>query len=226
MDGMRNAARMWVGVAAAVTFSTGLAAAAGIVPRIEDSTKVQAAQAGASASAWMDREAEVAQEAIPTEVVPDTAAIVVPAAPAEAISAPTTSAVERPVVEKPAPPTSAPVAAVAPEPAVAPAPPARRIPSPAEVQEAIRGMEQFVSFKSGLFGIVAGAPTPTAAQVNELGDLVCTALDSGQTVEQAKATGLAMAADNPYVTISPAGADYVVRTAVRLYCPGHTDKLG
>lgn len=225
MDGIRSAAKVWVGVAAAVTFSTGLAAAAGIVPRIEGTATVQTAQAGTS-GAWMDREAEVVHEVIPTEVVPDAPAIVVPAAPPEVVSAPTTSVVVPPVVETPAPPTSAPVAAVAPAPPVAPALPARRIPSPAEVQEAIRGMEQFVSYKSGLFGLVAGAPTPTAAQVDELGALVCTALDDGQTVEQAKATGMAMAADNPYVTISPAGADYVVRTAVRLYCPGHTDKLG
>ena len=224
MDRFRSAARVWVGVAAALTFSTALAAVVGIVPRIEGATTVRTVQAGANELAWTDREAEVVREAMPTEVVRDTP-VVVPAAAPEAVSAPTTSAVERPMVAEPAPPPAAPVAVVAPLPAAAPTAPARRIPTPAEVQEAIRGMEPYVSFKSGLFELLADVPRPTAAQVNELGDLVCTALDNGQTVEQAKATGLARAADNPWVTVSPAGADYVVRTAVRLYCPGHTDKL-
>jgi hypothetical protein len=76
-------------------------------------------------------------------------------------------------------------------------------------------MKPFVTFKSNVFGLFTEVPSPTAAQVNVLGHLVCTSLDEGQTIEQAKATGLAMAADNPWVTISPAGADYVVRTASR-----------
>jgi hypothetical protein len=86
-------------------------------------------------------------------------------------------------------------------------------------------MEKYVTFKSGLLGLLADVPTPTAEQVNELADKACTAFDEGQTLEQVKATGMAMAADNRWVTISPAGADYVATTAVTLYCPGHADKL-
>jgi hypothetical protein len=86
-------------------------------------------------------------------------------------------------------------------------------------------MKRFVSFKSGLFGAFVDVPTPTVEQVNELADKACTAFDQGQTFEQVKATGLGMAADNPWVTISAAGSEYVVQTAVTLYCPGHADKL-
>lgn len=228
MDGNKNSTRMLVGLAAAVTFSTAMAAVVGIVPRVDGATSVRTAQAGATELAWMDREAQVLQEATLSEVVTDTSTTVVPDSAPQPENAPPTSAVAAlDVVETElAPPTSAPTVAEAPSAPAEAAAPARRVPSPAEVQEAIQGMERFVTFKSGLFGLLADVPTPTSAQVDELGALVCTALDEGQTVEQAKATGLAMAADNPWVTITPAGAEYVVKTAITLYCPGHAAKLG
>ncbi|MGI8759278.1 MAG: DUF732 domain-containing protein [Acidimicrobiales bacterium] len=67
---------------------------------------------------------------------------------------------------------------------------------------------------------------PTHAQVNDLGNQICTAFDQGQTVEQVKATGLEMVSKVPLTTVRPGADDYVVRTAVALYCPGHASKLG
>ena len=219
--------RTLLGAVAATTCCIAVGAVVGVVPRVGADAK--GGIAAAAAPSAMDRAAQL--DGAPPEAAP-TAADAAPAVtPPPAAVAPTATAPpESRVAARPAPApptTEAPVAVAppAPAPAVGPVAPPRRVPSPGEVQEAIRGMERYVTFKSGLLGLVAKAPTPTAAQVNELGNLVCTALDEGQTVEQAKATGMQMAADNPWVTISSAGADYVIRTAVTLYCPGHADKL-
>lgn len=219
--------RTLLGAVAATTCCIAVGAVVGVVPRVGADAKVGIAAAAAPSA--MDRAAQL--DGAPPEVAPTAADTAAAVTPPPAAVAPTATAPEPRVAARPAPapPTTEAPAAVAPAPAptlaVGPVTPPRRVPSPGEVQEAIRGMERFVTFKSGLLGLVAKAPTPTAAQVNELGNLVCTALDEGQTVEQAKATGMQMAADNPWVTISSAGADYVIRTAVTLYCPGHADKL-
>jgi hypothetical protein len=102
--------------------------------------------------------------------------------------------------------------------AQAPLPPggvARRAPSSTEVQEALKIFPQYV--KTFI--------KPTSAQVAELGDRVCTAFDEGQTFAQVKATGLGMVTQVPKTTVLPGGADWVVRTIVNLYCPGHAPKL-
>jgi hypothetical protein len=189
-----------VGAAAATTFCTAVASVIGIVPRFAEETSVRTSGTAVAAElAWMDREAEVVQELLPAEAAPTTTTTVVAVPATESTVAPPTTAVAPRIVETaPEAPVPEPVAAEV-VPVVEPvaALPARRVPSPAEVQQAIRGMEQFVTFKSGLFGLIAEVPTPTVAQVNELGDKVCTAFDEGQTVEQVKASGMAMAADNP-----------------------------
>ena len=92
---------------------------------------------------------------------------------------------------------------------------ARRTPSAAEVQQALKTLPQYVKT------IIK----PTAAQVAELGDRVCTAFDEGQTFAQVKATGLELVTQVPRTTVLPGGADWVVRTIVALYCPGHAPKL-
>lgn len=91
----------------------------------------------------------------------------------------------------------------------------RRQPLSAEVQQAIVGMREFVRT----------ILTPTYAHVNDLGGKVCTAFDQGQTGEQVKATGLAMVSKVPFTTVLPGADDYVVRTAINLYCPGHLYQL-
>jgi hypothetical protein len=121
-------------------------------------------------------------------------------------------------VTRPTPATSAPAAGAAPAAAAVPAAPVkvpRVVPSPAAVQQAIAALPQYVST----------ILTPTPAQVAQLGDQVCTAFDQGQTFSQVKATGLQMVTQLPLTTVKPGGADWVVRTTVALYCPGHADKL-
>ena len=92
---------------------------------------------------------------------------------------------------------------------------ARRIPSSAEVLQAIKTLPQYVKTLI----------KPTPAQVAELGNRVCTAFDEGQTFTEVKATGLEMVTMVPRTTVLPGGADWVVRTTVTLYCPGHASKL-
>ena len=92
---------------------------------------------------------------------------------------------------------------------------ARRTPSSTEVQQALKTFPQYV--KTFI--------KPTSAQVAELGDRVCTAFDEGQSFAQVKATGLEMVTQVPKTTVLPGGADWVVRTIVTLYCPGHAPKL-
>lgn len=92
----------------------------------------------------------------------------------------------------------------------------RTTPSAAAVQAAIQGLKQYVhSFL-----------TPTASQVAEFGDLVCSAYDDGNTTKQIEAKILQKVSSLPLTTILPGAADYVVRTAVKLYCPGYQSRLG
>ncbi|MDQ2825543.1 MAG: DUF732 domain-containing protein, partial [Actinomycetota bacterium] len=93
---------------------------------------------------------------------------------------------------------------------------ARRVPSTTEVQNALSSLPTYVHT----------ILTPSPAQVAQLGDKVCTMFDQGQSFAQVKATGLQMVTQVPLTTILPGGADWVVRTVVTLYCPGHLSKLG
>jgi len=88
----------------------------------------------------------------------------------------------------------------------------RRQPTSAEVQAAITGLHRFITFY-----------TPTATQVAQVGDQVCTAFDQGQTFAQVKATALQKVA--VFFPVSQAAADYAVRTEVSLYCPANASKL-
>lgn len=231
MVGTVKQATLLVGAATATTFCTAVASVMGIVPRASEPAGVRSTGADdATELAWMGREPEDLSDLAPLEVVL-TEVPVAPVATTQTPVAPPTTATTTaalPAVVEPVPAAPAPEPLVAePEPVAmsTPALPPRRVPSPAEVQQAIRGMERFVKFKSGLFGLLADVPSPTVRQVNELGSKVCTAFDEAQTLEQVKSAGLAMAADNPWVTISPAGAQYVVETSVALYCPGHGGSL-
>jgi hypothetical protein len=104
-----------------------------------------------------------------------------------------------------------------PVPAPGPVLVARRQPSVAEVDQAIAGVRKYVR---SLLPV-----NPTHAQVAELGDKICTEFDQGQTLAQVKATGAQLVKQVPFATLRPGGDDYIVRTGVALYCPGHADKL-
>ncbi len=100
-------------------------------------------------------------------------------------------------------------------PVTVPALAARTVPSAAQVQSAIQGITSLVQLP--LFVQI------TPANVADVGNRVCTAFDQGQSFSQVKATGLSMV--SAYVPVSDAAADYAVRTAVSLYCPGYASKL-
>lgn len=221
MVGNTRRARSALGAAAGSTLCVGLAVLTGIIPQSDaTTTSVRAAAA-------------VPLEAVPTiaELTPTTVAEaeVVPGTtevpPTTVASTPT-----EPKVTTTVPPVSsepAPLSAQESEPAPAPAdPPAveeapassavpRRVPSSAEVDEALEGLRPYVQ---SVF-------SPGPAQVAEAGDKVCTAFDEGKSVEEVKAEGLALVKRVPFTTVKPGADDYVVRTTVALYCPGHASKL-
>lgn len=66
---------------------------------------------------------------------------------------------------------------------------------------------------------------PTAAQVAQAGNQVCSAFDAGQTYSQVKAQALSMAGQ--YRNLIPASApDWAARKLVAMYCPGYASKIG
>jgi hypothetical protein len=208
---------------AGVTMALGIAVGAGAVPQLGADSK------GATiAASKIDELAPITRQ--PGDGTPDPVATTVPTTAAPTTVPPTTVAVAKattPTTKAPARTTAttkAPAPTVTTPPAATAAAPstpaatvtvARRVPSAAEVSSAIATLPQYVST----------ILTPTAAQVAQLGDQVCTAFDQGQTFAQVKATGLSMVTKLPLTTVKPGGADWVVKTVVTMYCPGHLSKL-
>ncbi|MGI8809779.1 MAG: DUF732 domain-containing protein [Acidimicrobiales bacterium] len=214
----RNLLAGVVGVHLAVALALGL----GAVPMPGDNGPVRTA----SVALVEDLATPAARQPGDTAQQPATAPVAPPAAAAQAVPVPVPTTVARPRVTAP-PTTKAPVAKVAPAPApaavapvpavaAAPARVARRTPSAIEVQTAINELKRQVG---GLMLLVS----PTPDQIAQAGDQVCTAFDGGQSFLQVKATGLSMIP--PSVIVPPTTADWAVRQAVALYCPGHASKL-
>lgn len=216
-DTRRN--RGLLDAAATSTLCVALAVAAGVVPGPGATTTVRSTSGesalalGLAPSDQTDA-TDLAADAGQAAATPESTVTTTPAA-TPSPTASTGVAPPPPVTAAPAPGVTNPAPAPnAPPPSPPPVP--RRQPTSSEVQQAINGMRQFVQT---IF-------TPSHAQVNDLGDKVCTAFDQGQTAEQVKATGLQMVSKLPFTTVRPGADDYVVRTAVTLYCPGHAPKLG
>ena len=204
---------------AGMTLVVGVAVSAGAIPQPGANGKgatIAAAKIDELAAAPARQPGDVAPEApittvAPTTVPPTTAVpATTPTTKAPVKATPTTKATTTTVAPSPAA-----AAAAAPAAPAAPTQAARRVPSAAEVNQAIATLPQYVST---IF-------TPTPAQVAQLGDQVCTAFDQGQTFAQVKATGLSMVTQVPLTTVKPGGADWVVKTIVGLYCPGYASKL-
>ena len=160
--------------------------------------------------------ASQAQTEAPTTVVPTTASGTATTVAKPKTTAPaTTKAPTRTKTTHAAAPPPA-VTAPAPTAPAAPVKVARRTPSTAEVNAAISQLKQQVG---GLLLLVS----PTPAQIDQVGDQVCTAFDNGQTFAQVKATALSMIP--PSVIVTAATTEWAVRQAVTLYCPGHASKL-
>jgi hypothetical protein len=66
---------------------------------------------------------------------------------------------------------------------------------------------------------------PTDAYVRAFGDAACTAFDQGKTESQVRELVLQAASQLPSATISTSDADFAVRTAVSLFCPGYSARL-
>ncbi len=208
-----------LGAAAASTLCAGLAVVAGIVPQ-SDSPSVRAAAVPVEAVPTVP---EVAPTTVIEEVetpvttdVPTTIEVVTTTTVAEVT---TTTQRQAPRPPEPAPTTDVPAPAP-PAPPTVEEPPAsgsgpRRVPSSAEVDQALEGLRPYVQ-----------TPFPIGpAQVAEAGDKVCTAFDEGKSVEEVKAEGMALVKKVPFTTVKPGADDYVVRTSVALYCPDYASKL-
>jgi hypothetical protein len=214
--------RRVLGGVVGVNLTLALAVSAGAVPRPGDNVQTTAATQVEELAAPAARQAgDVAAQA--------TQAAQTAPAPTPTTAAPATT-VAKPKVTTP-PTTKAPKVAAAPKatatapavttPPAAPAPAAvvatvaRRVPTPAEVQAVITRLKKDMPILSFV--------TISPAQIDQAGDQVCDAFDAGQTFAQVKATGLSMIPTS--ITVPVATADYAVRQAVTLYCPGHANKL-
>lgn len=216
--------RRFLAAVAASTFALGIGAVAGVVPRAGDVATVDVAGARPLAldETW----------ARPVKTLPAPATTVMTTPPTTEPVPPVETTVPEPQrVEPPAEPPVVlpppveppPVVVVEPVlPAPAPAPPPatvpRRQPTSAEIDRAIAGLRPYVR---SLLPI-----NPTHAQVAELGDKICTAFDEGQSVAQVKATGAQLVKKVPFATLLQGGDDYILRTGVVMYCPGHAPRLG
>ncbi len=209
-----------LGAAAASTLCAGLVVVSGIVPQSEAEPRVQAAAAPLAvvptlpevAPTTVIEEVETpvttavptTNEVVTTTTVPEVTTTTQrlappPPEPAPAIDVPAPAPVDPPPAEEPAAPRSTP----------------RRVPTSAEVDQALEGLRPYVQ-----------TPFPIgAAQVAEAGDKVCTAFDEGKSVDEVKAEGMALVKKVPFTTVKPGADDYVVRTSIALYCPDHASKL-
>ena len=185
----------------AVNLLLGVAVTRGIVPHAGDTVGVAAEQPAETDAG------DTAPPAAPTAPAPSAPPVTAP---------PTTKAASQPRSEAAAPaptPTTAAAARAVPPPATSAAVP-RLNPSDAQVLEAI----QQLSARMPLF-------RPTGPQARQFGDMVCTAFDQGASAAQVHAGVTAAVAQVPALSVTPADADYAVRTAVQLACPGHLPKL-
>lgn len=218
--------RRVLGGVVGVNLALALAVSAGAVPQLGDNVGTAATSQVEEIAAPAPRQAgDVAAQAAQAAAAAETPA----PAPTPTTAAPATT-VAKPKVTTP-PTTKAPKVAAAPKVvastpvavAAAPAAPvaavvakvARRVPTATEVQGVIAELKKRVPLLSFV--------SVTPAQIDQIGDQVCTAFDNGQTFTQVKVTGLSMI---PAGVSVPAGTDdWAVRKAVALYCPGHANKL-
>jgi hypothetical protein len=90
----------------------------------------------------------------------------------------------------------------------------RAQPSIAAIEAAIQGLKPY------LHTVI----TPSVAQVDEMGNEVCSAFDQGNTYSQVVAAVTQSLLALPWTEVLPGAGEYVVDTAVSLYCPGHGAK--
>lgn len=91
----------------------------------------------------------------------------------------------------------------------------RRQPTNTEVSKAISQLHSLVPFF-----------TPSAADVADVGNQVCTAFDQGKTFSQVKSKALDMVGAGSYSWLIPSSVPTsAIRTLVSLYCPAYSSKV-
>jgi predicted RecA/RadA family phage recombinase len=90
----------------------------------------------------------------------------------------------------------------------------RTKPSASALASAVSGLKQYVHT---IFSI-------TSSEVAEFGNEVCSAFDKNESYSAIKSQITAKVKQLPFTTVTAGAADYVVRTAVKLYCPGYTSR--
>ncbi len=222
MFGNTRKARTLLGAAASSTLGLGVAVVVGVIPQW--GSTIPSLQAAAVAP--IDVAVPVVTDQAPTVEIspstlppppPPTTEIPTGIAPPPEVTTtvpPPTTSVPHPEPEVSAPESVLPEADDSTEPPPSTVP--RRVPSSTEVDQALEGLRPYVR---SIF-------SPGPAQVAEAGDKICTAMDEGQTIDEVKAAGLELVKKVPFTTVRAGAGDYVVRTAVTLYCPGHASKLG
>ena len=212
--------RRVLGGVVGVNLALALAVSAGAVPRPGDNVHNAAAveELAVPANQAGDIAPQVAEEPVPA-----------PPEPTTTTAAPTT--VAQPKVTTP-PTTRAPRVAAAPKAAAAPAAAVAAAPAPAPAAAVIAGVARRVPTAAEIQAVITRLKkdipmlkyfTIAPAQIDQAGEQICTAFDAGQTFAQVKATGLSMIPSS--IKVPAATADYAVRQAVAMYCPGHANKL-
>jgi hypothetical protein len=91
---------------------------------------------------------------------------------------------------------------------------ARITPTNTAVSNAIAGLKKYVHTPSSI----------NASEVAQFGDAVCSAFDSNTSYAHVKAEIMDKVKQIPFTTVAAGAADYVVKTAVKLYCPGYSSR--
>ena len=200
-------------VAGVVTLGVAVGASA-VVPQLISSEGPEVV-VSAQVDVPTEAPAEVAAPAAAPEAeVAIVEEIIVPEVKTVVTSAPKKASAPQAVVQAPAA-VEAPAPVIVPPPPPAPVLAPRTVPSAAQRQSVISTIKGQVP----LLALVSISP----AQVDDIGNQVCTAFDQGKTFAEVKALGLAQVP--AIVTIPAATADYAVRQAVALYCPAYASKL-
>jgi hypothetical protein len=198
-----------VGGAIGLNLILGAGVAMGVMPRPVHTENAASVRALTDTADTTPEAAAAPEVPADTTTVPPETTVPAPATTAapKVTAAPTTApAVTAPPATNP-PTTPPPTAA---QPATAP----RANPTDAQVVAAM----QLLKARIPLLPV-------NAAYGRQFGDAVCSAFDQGNNFSQVKTMAMQAVSQIPFIKITTADADFAVRTAVSLFCPGYASKL-
>lgn len=91
---------------------------------------------------------------------------------------------------------------------------ARTTPTQTAVSNAINGLKKYVHTPFSI----------NSSEVAQFGDAVCGAFDDNASFAHVKAEIMQKVKQIPFTTVADGAADYVVKTAVKLYCPAYASR--